>query len=561
MPSKSKSPPLGNAPGLPHNSNHTRRNGSNTRSNSAHSRVNGISSNSPGKQTISLPTREELYTLYRGYSRKNKPKLKGTLKGIRIPERNLRGASLNAVKIQGQVNTRRSLPSREELLNQFKQYSAKNKVKKSSKFVPNDLMIEMDDIFFNDVFINDEPVEGDPGFSDEKRRDSLKRVKVDQGRLLFLHPELEHILRKKFSNDKEVDNVLKNLKEVEDKYLNQFPEEELKIKKYIRIKYNDYYRIIKNITIDMFGPIKTDILHATKELRDAIYERAPVSKKNEIIDKYTKDIRGYMFSTYAHNIHLPLVRLRLEVFYYSLEFGVPSHRTTKHVSEIKQPIMVASETKEVKGNKVPTKDKYHYVDLMLEMDNFLFEYNEQGRRRVKVINDETDEFAYLFKLKEIRDKYLSAFPEEKDIKRDISIIYEILCKEVETRDTPFGEEIIQAKKELRDAFYGHYDNQTFFTKKDEIIDKYEKDIQTRITSVDENPHILLILELYYTSLAFSYRSLRTTNNVQLRAERRLLLETAQKNQLRIASKSKGVDGKMELTNANKQRVDSRKSAF
>jgi len=554
MPSKSKSPPLGNAPGLPHNSNHTRRNGSNTRSNSARSRVNGILSNSPGKETISLPTRDELYTLYRGYSRKNKPKLKGTLKGIRIPERNLRGASLNAVNIQGQVNTRRSLPSREELLNQFKQYSAKNKSNKGSKFVPNDLMIEMDEVIFNY-----EPVEGDPEFSDEEIRDTVKRLKKGQGRSWFLQPEVEHTLRKKFSNDKEVDNVLKNLKEVEDKYLNQFPEEELKIKKYIRIKYNHYHTAIENNTIDMFRPIKEHILQATKELRDAIYERAPVSKKNEIIDKYTKHIR-YMFSTYAPNIHLPLVRLLLEVFYYSLEFGVPSHRTTKHVSERKQ-LMVAIETKEVKGNKVPTKDKYHYVDLMLEMDNVLFEYNEQGRRRVKVINDETDEFAYLFKLKEIRDKYLSAFPEEKDIKRDISIIYEILCKQVETRDTPFGNEIIEAKKELRDAFYGRYDNQTFFTKKDEIIDKYEKDIQSRITSVYENPHILLILELYYTSLAFSYRSLRTTNNVQLRAERRLLLETAQKNQLRIASKSKGVDGKMELTNANKQRVDSRKSAF
>lgn len=524
MPSKSKSPPLGNAPGLLHNSNsnHTRRNGSNTRSNRRGSRVNGISSNSPGKETISLPTREELYTLYRGYSRKNKPKLKGTLKGIRIQERNLRGDSLNALNIQGQVNTRRSLPTREELLNQFKKYSAKNKTNKGYKFVPNNLMIEMDD-----VFINHEPVEGDPGFSDEKRRDSLKRLKVDQGRSLFLHPELEHILRKKFSNDKEVDNVLKNLKYVEDKYLNQFPEEAVKIKKYIRIKYNDYYRIFfKTITIDVFRPIKQDILQATKELRDAIYERAPVSKKNEIIDKYTKHIR-YMFSTYAPNIHLPLVRLLLEVFYYSLEFGVPSNRPRKHVSERKQP-MVASETKEVKGNKVPTKDKYHYADLMIEMDNVLFEYNELGRRRLKVINDETDEFAYLFKLKELRDKYLSAFPEEKDIKMDISIIYEILCKEVETRDTPFGEEIIQAKKELRDAFYGSYENQTFFTKKDEIIDKYEKEIQSRITTVDENPRILLILELYYSSLAFSYRSLRTTNNVQLRADRRLLLETMQK---------------------------------
>ena len=437
-----------------------------------------------------------------------------------MQKRNLRGGSLNDVNIQGQVNTRRSLPTRH--FGRFGRYSAKHKYNMGSKFVPNDLMIEMDEVFSN--------------------------------------------FRQMFSNDKEVDNVLKNLKEVEDKYLNHFPEEKLEIKKFIRIKYGAYDSFIRKTTIGMFRPFEQDIARAKKELRDAIYHGEPVSKKNEIINKYINDI-GSRFSYQ----HLPLLRLSLELFIQFKKYSakdkvngsnfVPSHRTTKHHSASKPT--VAIEPNDVIGNmnKVPTKDTYHYADLMLEMDNVLFEYNEQGRRRVKVINDETDDFAYLFKLKEIRDKYLSAFPEEKEIKRDISIIYEILCKQVETRDTSFGNEIIEAKKELRDAFYGRYDNQTFFTKKDEIIDKYEKDIQSRITSVDENPHILLILELYYNSLAFSYRSLRTTNNVQLRAERRLLLETAQKNQLRIASKSKGVDGKMELTNANKQRVDSRKSAF
>ena len=240
--------------------------------------------------------------------------------------------------------------------------------------------------------------------------------------------------------------------------------------------------------------------------------------------------RSRFSSMHIPNIHFPLLRLRLELFYNSIKFGVP------------------------------IKDTYRYVDLFREMDNALFEYNKVGKRVLKVINDETDDFAYLFKLKEIRDKYLSTFPEKKYIKRDISMIYEILCKEAETRDTPFGNEIIEAKKELRDAFYARYENeQTFFTKKDEIIDKYEKDIQTRITSVDENPHILLILELYYTSLAFSYRSLRTSNNVQLRDHRRLVLETVQKNQLRVASNSKGVKGKMVLNKANKELIALRKT--
>ena len=156
------------------------------------------------------------------------------------------------------------------------------------------------------------------------------------------------------------------------------------------------------------------------------------------------------------------------------------------------------------------------MDLFIEMDNVLFEYNEQGRRRLKVINDVTDEAHYIEKLYRLYRKYLRTFPEEKDIKRDISMIYEILCKEVEKRDTPFGNEIIEAKKEIRDVFYdGKYDVMEVITKHNEIIEKYSKVIQSRITSIDQDPHIGLILELYYRSLLFSYRSLRTTNNSRL----------------------------------------------
>jgi len=312
---------------------------------------------------MSLPTREELYRLYRGYSRKNKPKLRITLKERRIQERKLRGTSLNGANLQ--VNARAGLPSREALYNLYRGYSRKNKMNNVRRFVSTDLYEEMDDIFFNY-----EPVEGDPELSDEEIRDTLKRLKEGQGRSWFLQPEVENFLRKKFSDDKEVDNILKNLKEVEVKYLNKFPEEKLKIKKYIRKKYNDYHTVIEKNTIDMFRPIKEVILQATKEIRDVIYDREPVSVKNEIIDKYIKDIRSRVSSMDEPNIHLPLVRVSLELFYNSLQYGVRSNRTVKDVrpnyrlmnAHAKNQLRYANRIKDVKGKMELTKDMKVLID-------------------------------------------------------------------------------------------------------------------------------------------------------------------------------------------------------
>jgi len=390
--SKPRPRPLGNARGpLVHNSKHTRRNGSNDVRSKTRSRVNGVSSNSlvkikeslrerrnrerrskgtslnsnevrlQVKRQMSLPTREELYRLYRGYSRKNKPKLKVTLKERRIQERKLRGTSLNGANLQ--VNARAGLPSREALYNLYRGYSRKNKMNNVRRFVSTDLYEEMDDIFFNY-----EPVEGDPEFSDEKRRVTLKRLRY--GASWFLDQEVENIIKKRFSDDKEVDNILKNLKAVEDKYLNKFPEEKLKIKMNIRLKYGQYYLIIKNNTIDMFRPIKEIILLATKEIRNAIYEREPVSVKNEIIDKYIKDIRSIVSFMDEHNIHLPLVRVSLELFYNSLQFGTRSNRTVKDVrpnyrlmnAHAKNQLRYANRIKDVKGKMELTKDMKVLID-------------------------------------------------------------------------------------------------------------------------------------------------------------------------------------------------------
>lgn len=410
--------PLGNARGpLVHNSKHTRRNGSNTRSNSTLSSVNAVSSNSPGKQKetlrerrnrerrskgnslssnevrmqvkrqMSLPTREELYHLYQGYSRKNKPKLRVTLKERRVQERKLRGTSLNAANL---LNRRESLPTREDLYNLYRGYSRKNKMNNVSKFISMDLHEEMDDIFFNyDPGSNNEKIrvtikllkEGKSLFSekklekyfkswysDDKEADkAFKRIKERQS---YSEEEVDKFLKIRFSDDKEVDNILKNLKAVEDKYLNKFPEEKLKIKKYIRIKYNDYYRCIEKYTIDDFRPFREVILQATKELRDAIYDREPVSKKNEIIDKYTNDIRYRVLSDDL-NIHLPLVRLRFELFYNSLQFGARSNQTVKDVrpkyrlmiARAKNQLRIASESKGVKGKMELTKANKELIAL------------------------------------------------------------------------------------------------------------------------------------------------------------------------------------------------------
>ena len=507
MPSKPKPRPLGHELGpLVYNSKYTRRNGSNTRSNSARSSVNGISSNSPGKHTISLPTREELYTLYGSDSRKNNPKVNGTLKE-RMQERNLRGASLNDANIQGQVNTRRSLPTRR--LGRFGRYSAKNKVNMGSKFVPKDLMIEMDDVFFK--------------FSVRS------------------------------SNEEEVKRILKNLKEVEDKYLNHFPEEKLEIKKFIRIKYGAYDSFIRKTTIGMFRPFEQDIARAKKELRDSIYHGEPVSKKNEIIDKYINDIR----SRFPYP-HLPVLHLSLELFIQFKKYSakekvngsnfVPSHRTTKHDSA-SQPT-VAIETNDVKGNtnKVP---EFVSMDLMRDIDKVLFDGS-----KIKVRNDDEEEVKRILnKLEEIEDKYMVTFPEKK---RDIQHYLSIKYNSVSTYFyTPFVKDKLEAMKleamkEIRNAFYdGRYDAITTRSKIQVIINKYSKDIQSSIKSVGDPIHIRLILEIYYRSLVFSYYRMRTANNVQLSMSRM----SSAKNQLRIASESKGVSGrKMVLSNANKQRI-------
>jgi hypothetical protein len=457
------------------------------------------------------PSREALYNLYLSYSRKNKPKVKGTLKERRTQEKKLRGTSLNAANLQG--NARPDLPSREALYNQYRGYSAKNKPKpkgtlkerriqerknrgtslnaanlperskvpNKDKYDPNMLFIEMDNVLF------------------EYTQEGTRRLKV-------INDDME-----------EINQYLIKLKELRDKFLDKtlvtFPElPEYYIKKDIGRSYEILCYSIENLDT----PFRRDIIQAKKEIRDEFhgrYDAATMLSKFKIIrEKYSKDIQSRITSVDEN----PHIRLILELYYDSLLFSQRAIRSLVSWQRTKEKqLKAASETKKVKGNK--NKDTYRHVDLFIEMDNVLFEYNEQGRRRLKVINDVRDEIHYLIKLQELRKKYLSTFPEEKEIKRDMSMIYEILCKEVEKRDTPFGKDIIQAKKELRDAFYDGriYDAQKILDKKDEIIEKYSTDIQSRITSVDENPHILLILELYYYSILFSYRSLRTTNNSQL----------------------------------------------
>ncbi len=533
MPSKPKPRPLGHELGpLVYNSKYTRRNGSNTRSNSARSRVNGLSSNSLVKLKESLrdirnrerrskgtslnaevqvnhnPSREALYNLYLSYSRKNKPKVKGTLKERRTQERKLRGTSLNAANLQG--NARPDLPSREALYNQYRGYSAKNKPKPKGtlkerriqerklrgtslnaanlparskvhdkdKYDPNMLFIEMDNVLF------------------EYTQEGTRRLKV-------INDDME-----------EVNEYCDKLHELDEKYLVTYPGERRRIKNTLEL----FYKVSAERVENLDTKFRREINQAKKEIRDVFYDandaQKLLAKHQEIIDKYERVIQSRI-KTVDENPH---IRLILELYFFSLNNSIlkdisNSSYVSLQTSKEKQ-LKVASETKEVKGNK--NKDKYRHVDLFIEMDNVLFEYNELGRRRLKVINDVTDEAYYIEKLVKIDRKYLRTFPEEKEIKRDISMIYEILCKEVEKRDTPFGKEIIQAKKELRDAFYdGKYDIMEVITKHEEIIEKYEKDILSRITSIDEDPYIRLILYLYYYSLLFSYLSLRTTNNSQL----------------------------------------------
>lgn len=543
MPSKPKPRPLGHELGpLVYNSKYTRRNGSNTRSNSARSRVNGLSSNSLVKLKETLkdrrnrerrskgtslnaevqvnhnPSREALYNLYLSYSRKNKPKVTGTLKERRIQERKLRGTSLNTANLQG--NARPDLPSREALYNQYRGYSAKNKPKPKGtlkerrieekklrgtslnaanlparskvphkdKYDPNMLFTEMDNVLFE--------------YTQEGNRRLKRRLKV-------------------INDDMEVAGTIIKLMKIPDKYLLTYPEERRKIKNTIELFYKLSVERIENLDTKF----RREIKQAKKEIRDEFHGRPDDetigARFKKIREKYSKDIQSRITSVDQN----PHIRLILELYYASLVCSLRFFRSfVKWETSKENQLKATSETKEVKVNK--NKDKYRHVDLFIEMDNVLFEYNEQGRRRLKVINDESDEIRYLIKLQGIRKKYLSTFPEEKEIKRDMSMIYEILCKEVETRDTPFGKDIKQAKKELRDAFYDGriYDAQKILAKKDEIIDKYSKDIQSRITSIDENPHILLILELYYYSILFSYRSLRTTNNSRLSVFRKVKVQ-------------------------------------
>ena len=137
-----------------------------------------------------------------------------------------------------------------------------------------------------------------------------------------------------------------------------------------------------------------------------------LSKFKLIKEKYSKDIQSRIRPVDQN----PHIRLILELYYDSLLFSCLTEGSS--IRDCARQPKVASETKEVKGNK----DTYRHVDLFIEMDNVLFEYNEQGRRRLKVINDVRDETRYIKKLDAIDRKYSSTFPEEKDIKRDISMI-------------------------------------------------------------------------------------------------------------------------------------------
>ena len=337
---------------------------------------------------------------------------------------------------------------------------------------------------------------------------------IEMNNVLFEYTQ-EGTFRLKVINDdiNEVNKYLIKLKDVRDKFLDKslvtFPGERRKFIRDIARSYDFLCYSIENLDT----PFRRDIIQAKKEISDEFHGRydatTMLSKFKIIKEKYSKDIQSRITSV-GQNPH---IRLILELYYDSLLFMERAiHSYVSLQTSKENQLKATSETKEVKGNK----NKYRHVDLFIEMDNVLFEYNEQGTRRLKVINDVTDEAHYIEKLNRLDRKYLRTFPEEKDIKRDMSMIYEILCKEVEKHDTPFEKEITQAKKELRDVFYdGKYNTMEVKTKHKEIIEKYEKDIQSRITSIDETPHIRLILYLYYYSLLFSYLSLRTTNNSQL----------------------------------------------